>query len=149
MNAEESQAYERFLDEAQSEPVRYIKHDSHAHDDEALYRLANAYGMAYYGLYWLLVELLTARKHHYYDVGDSAGWRRLTSDMGCLCDMSKEECMTFVKRLYDAGLINREWFDELHRVAISRINRDAVVYAETVATKKLGAWKTNRRKLES
>lgn len=148
MTAEEAQAYERFLDEAQSEPVKYIKHDTQAHDDEALYRLANTYGMAYYGLYWLLVELLTGRRHHYYDVGDEAGWRRLTSDMGCLCDMSQEECMTFVKRLYDADLINRQWFDEMHRVSIKRINADAFVYAETVATKKLGAWKTNRRRLD-
>lgn len=139
--------YARLLEEALTEPVKFIKHDSRAHDDEALYRLAYEHGMAYYGMYWLLVELLTGRKHHYYDVSDDAGWRRLARDMGCICDMSVDECKTFVADLYSAGLINREQYDELHRVTITRILRDAHALAETVAQKKLSAWKTNRKKL--
>ena len=140
-------AYERFVEEAESDPIRFIKHDTRAHDDEALYRLANRRGMALYGWYWLLVELLTGRKHHYYDVSDDAGWRRLARDMSCICDMGTDECKEFIAELYNASLINREQYDELQRVTITRILADARAYAESVAGKKIGAWKTNRKKV--
>jgi hypothetical protein len=61
--------------------------------------------------------------------------------------MSVEECRKFISDLYDADLINREQYDELHRVTITRILADARTYAENVASKQLGAWKTNRKKL--
>lgn len=141
------EAYLEFLERAMADPVKFIKHDARAHDDEALYRLANRHGMAMYGWYWLLVELLTGRRHHYYDVSDEAGWRRLARDMSCMCDMTTDECRSFIADLYGADLINREQYDELHRVAITRIMVDAKAYAETVASKQLGAWKTNRKKL--
>lgn len=140
-------AYDEFLERAMTDPIKFIKHDARAHDDEALYRLANRQGMALYGWYWLLAELLTGRKHHYYDVSDDAGWRRLARDMSCICDMSVEECRKFISDLYDADLINREQYDELQRVTITRILTDARTYAENVASKQLGAWKTNRKKL--
>ena len=140
-------AYDEFLERAMTDPIKFIKHDARAHDDEALYRLANRQGMALYGWYWLLAELLTGRKHHYYDVSDDAGWRRLARDMSCICDMSVEECREFISDLYDADLINREQYDELQRVTITRILADARTYAENVASKQLGAWKTNRKKL--
>lgn len=140
-------AYAEFLERAMSDPVKFVKHDARAHDDEALYRLTNKHGMAYYGWYWLLVELLTGRKHHYYDVSDAAGWRRLARDMSCLCDMSTDQCQEFIADLYAADLINREQLDELSRVSITRVLVDAKSYAETVASKQLGAWKTNRKKL--
>ena len=141
------EAYNEFLERAMSDPIKFIKHDARAHDDEALYRLANRKGMALYGWYWLLVELLTGRKHHYYDVSDNAGWRRLARDMSCICDMGVDECRSFIADLYGADLINREQYDELHRVTITRILVDAKTYAENVASKQLGAWKTNRKKL--
>ena len=140
-------AYNEFLERALSDPIKFIKHDARAHDDEALYRLTNRMGMEVYGWYWLLVELLTGRRHHYYDVSDDVGWRRLARDMSCICDMSVDECKSFIASLYGADLINREQYDELHRVTITRILTDAKAYAETVASKQLGAWKTNRKKL--
>lgn len=140
-------AYNEFLERAMSDPVKFVKHDARAHDDEALYRLANAYGMEYYGWYWLLVELLTGRKHHYYDVSDAAGWRRLARDMSCICDMGEDDCRLFISRLLEFGLINNSMFKELHRVSITRVLKDAKSYAETVASKQLTAWKTNRKKL--
>ena len=95
----------------------------------------------------MLVELLTGRKHHYYDVSDDAGWRRLARDMSCICDMGTDECKEFIAELYNASLINREQYDELQRVTITRILADARAYAESVASKKIGAWKTNRKKV--
>lgn len=141
------QAYERFLEEAMREPMKYIKHDCRAHDDEALYRLVNRHGMQWYGWYWLLAELLASRKDHSYDVSDDAGWRRLTIDLSCMYDMSMDECKLFVAELDSVGLINHGQLSELHKVVITRIRMDANSYAEDVASKKLGAWKTNRRKL--
>ena len=141
------EAYNEFLERAMSDPIKFIKHDARAHDDEALYRLANRKGMALYGWYWLLVELLTGRKHHYYDVSDNAGWRRLARDMSCICDMGVDECKSFIADLYGADLINREQYDELHRVTITRILVDAKTYAEAVAIKQLAAWKMNRKKM--
>lgn len=140
-------AYNEFLERAMSDPIKFIKHDARAHDDEALYRLANRKGMALYGWYWLLVELLTGRKHHYYDVSDDAGWRRLARDMSCICDMGTDECKEFIAELYNASLINREQYDELQRVTITRILADAKTYAEAVAIKQLAAWKMNRKKM--
>lgn len=140
-------AYNEFLERAMSDPIKFIKHDTRAHDDEALYRLANRKGMALYGWYWLLVELLTGRKHHYYDVSDDAGWRRLARDMSCICDMGTDECKEFIAELYNASLINREQYDELQRVTITRILADAKTYAEAVAIKQLAAWKMNRKKM--
>ena len=143
------QAYDRFLEEAMREPVKFLKHDSRAHDDEALYRLVNRHGMEWYGWYWLLAELLTGRKDHSYDVSDEAGWRRLSIDMSCMCDMSVDQCKLFIAELDAMGLINHDQLSELHKVVITRIRIDAYAYAEGTASKKLGAWKTNRRKMFS
>lgn len=137
---------DQFLDEARREPVKYFKHDVNAHDDEALYRFAYENGMAYYGLYWLLVELLTARRGHSYDVSDAAGWRRMAVDMSALCDMSVDECKKFVGALDKAHLISHEHLAECQKVAIKRINADSEAYAESVVAHRMGSWKTNKSK---
>ena len=144
---EAMQAYERFLEEARRDPIKYAHHDARAHDDEALYRLVANHGMAYYGWYWLLVELLSGRKDHAYDVSDEFGWRRLARDMSCMCDISVEDCQLFIMELASMGLVSREHLSETHKVVIRRILIDAEKYAEEVAKKKLGAWKTNRKRM--
>lgn len=140
-------AYERFLDEARQEPIKYVKHDNKSHDDEALYRLVAQHGMEWYGWYWLLVELLAGRKNHSYDVSDEVGWRRLTRDMSCMVDMSAEDCKLFIMELASMGLVSKEHLSEAQKVVIKRILTDAEKYAEEVAKKKLGAWKTNRKRM--
>lgn len=156
-------AYERFLEDAMGEPVKYFKHDTNAHDDDALYRFVHEYGMAYYGWYWLLVEQLNKRRDHCYKVrrvgatapdgvvyateDDPVGWRRLSMDMSCMCDMDVEHCKKFVAALDAYGLISHEQLAEMGQVVINRIRFDANTYAESVAKKKLGAWKTNRKAL--
>lgn len=146
--AEEAEAaYSIFYEEALREPIKYLKHDARAHDDEALYRLANRHGMAYYGLYWLLAELLTGRKDHSYDVSDEAGWRRLAWDLSCMELIDVDDCKAFVAELAALDLISREQLNEMQKVVITRIRLDANAYAERTASKKLGAWKTNRNRL--
>jgi hypothetical protein len=141
------EAYDEFFDAAMSEPIKYLKHDTNSHEDDKLYRLVSMHGMSYYGMYWVLSENVAKRKGHYYDVSDEVGWKKLARDMSCLCDVTVDQCKRFVGALYDLGLIIPEQYDELHRVAIMRIMRDAYKYAESVAGRKLGAWKTNRKKL--
>lgn len=141
------QAYEGYLEEAMREPVKFVKHDARAHDDEKLYRLVNKNGIEWYGWYWLLVELLTGRKDHSYDVSDDAGWRRLAIDMSCMCDMDVDFCKLFVMELAHFGLISQEQLSERQHVVITRVRMDATAYAESVASKKLGAWKANQRKM--
>ena len=148
--AEECRAhYDACLEEALREPVKYIKHDTSSHDDEALYRLVQAWPdhMAAYGWWWLLKELLTARRDHSYDVSDDIGWRRLAHDMSCMCDMDADTCRLFVAELDHMGLINHDQLAEMDKVVINSVRVDAMSYAEGVAAKKLGAWKTNRKKL--
>ena len=140
-----AEAYQRFMEEARGEPVRFIKHDTNAHDDDGLYRMVEHEGIAYYGWYWLLVELLTGRRGHTYDVSDYVGWRRFAHDMGCMTPITVEECKGFVESLLTYGLISAEHY-EIGKVAILRILRDAETYAEGVADKKIGAWKTNRKR---
>ena len=142
-------AYQDFYEDAIAEPIKYIKHDSRAHDDDALYCLVSDGGMAYLGWYWVLVELLAGRKGHYYDVSEPWCWKKLANDMSCMCPMSVEECQRFIVKLYELDLIISEQYEELHRVAIARMLRDAQEYARDVAGKKVGAWKTNRKKLLS
>lgn len=144
---EAEMAYNRFLEEAMREPVKYLKHDNRAHDDEALYRLVNRNGMEWYGWYWLLAELLAGRKDHSYDVSDEAGWRRLSIDMSCMCPMDVEECKAFISTLDSMSLINHDYLTEMRKVTITRIRTDAYSYAEATAAKKLGAWKTNRKRM--
>ena len=140
-------AYDDFLEDARGEPIKYFKHDTDAHNDDALYRLVDEHGMEWYGWYWLLIELLTRRRGHKYDVSSNAGWRKLSHDMSCLTDMSTDECKAFIAELAEYGLVSKEYLDELHCVAVRRILVDSERYAESVASKKLGAWKTNRRRM--
>lgn len=137
---------ERLLNEARGMCPRYVRHDVTAHEDDALSMMVEESGMAFYGWYWLLVELLTARKGHYYDISDDRGWRRLSHDMSCMCTISVPRCKTFVATLYDLDLISREHHDELKRLAITRVLRDTETYAQGVAKRKLSAYNTNAKR---
>lgn len=140
-------AYQQFYEEALRDPTRYLRHDTDAHDDEALYRLASRHGMAYYGYFWLLAECLAARKGNSYDVSDDAGWRRLAWDLSIIEPMSVDDCKLFVAELAALDLISQEHLSELHLVTSRRIRKDKEEYARTIAQKRLGAWKTNQKRL--
>lgn len=145
----EFEAYERLLEEALAEPIKFLKHDNMSHADEKLARLVAKHGMAWFGWYWLLAELLAGRTDHSYDVSDDYGWRRLAHDMSCMCEMSTDECKAFVAELDAFGLLSHEHLEEMSKVVITRVRIDAYAYAETVATKRFGAWKTNRKRMLS
>ncbi len=132
---------ELFMDEAMRSSVPHVFHDSSAHRDASLRRLVRDGGMASYGRYWLLVELLTSSPAHRYDLSDEFGWEMLAQDMSRLEPMDVDECKAFVGQLYHYDLISREHYDELSELLITRVLRDVQRYAEGTAKKKLGAWK--------
>lgn len=132
---------ELFMDEAMRSSVPHVFHDSSAHRDASLRRLVRDGGMAAYGRYWLLVELLTSSPAHRYDVSDEFGWEMLAQDMSRLEPMNVDECKAFVGQLYHYDLISRDHYDELSQLLITRVIRDIQNYADSVARKKLGAWK--------
>lgn len=132
---------ELFMDEAMRSSVPHVFHDSSAHRDASLRRLVRDGGMAAYGRYWLLVELLTSSPAHRYDVSDEFGWEMLAQDMSRLEPMTVDECKAFIGQLYHYDLISRDHYDELSQLLITRVIRDIQNYADNVARKKLGAWK--------
>lgn len=132
---------ELFMDEAMRSSVPHVFHDSSAHRDASLRRLVREGGMAAYGRYWLLIELLTSSPAHRYDVSDEFGWEMLAQDMSRLEPMTVDECKAFVGQLYHYDLISRDHYDELSQLLITRVIRDIQNYADSVARKKLGAWK--------
>ena len=141
-NAAQDEAQrELFMDEAMRSSVPHVFHDSSAHRDASLRRLVRDGGMAAYGRYWLLVELLTSSPAHRYDVSDEFGWEMLAQDMSWLEPMTVDECKAFVGQLYHYDLISRDHYDELSQLLITRVIRDIQNYADSVARKKLGAWK--------
>lgn len=140
-------AYQQFYDEALRERPKYIQHDIDAHNSEELSRLGQLYGMEAWGRYWHLAELLAGRRNSAYDVSDNLGWERLAWDLSSMQRMSVDDCKEFIGNLADLGLVSREHLTELHQVTIRRIRKDREEYARTVAQKRLGAWKTNQRRL--
>lgn len=140
-------AYQQFFEEALHEPTKYLPHDINASRDEALSRLGQRYGMAYYGYYWLLVELLAGRRDCSYDVRDELGWERLAWDLSIMQRMTVDECKEFVAHLAELDLISREHFEELHLVTSRRVRRDREDYAREVAQKRLGGWRSSQKRL--
>lgn len=141
--------FERLLDDAKKEPIKYIRHDVNAHADDALLDLCLCNGIAAYGMYWLLSEKLMEREGHYYDLSTTSGAYAFRRDMSALGDVTMEECESFVDQLAERGLVAREWWLEDRKVAIGRILRDSEDIASKLASRRLGAVKTNERKLKN
>lgn len=73
----------------------YFSHDSNAHNDTKILSMVCDYGMAGYGMYWVLIENLRDQsdfrlKH------DKQTWRALAMKMQCTCEAVKkyiEDCV--------------------------------------------------------
>ena len=68
MDDKELQMYQTFYDEALATPMDFIIHDCNASYDDKLREAAADGGWGFYGMWWRLVELLTAKDGHFYDV---------------------------------------------------------------------------------
>lgn len=95
--------------EEMAKPIDWFRHDSDANADPAVARLlVGPDGLAFYGLYWLLVEHLAARDRHIYSIRDDNDWAVLARDL-TLYPRSQDDmalCHRFVETLADLGLID-------------------------------------------
>ena len=153
--AEINAQYHAFEQEALLEPMEYFPHDNNAHLDDAMRLVVTSCDSPSEGLamgykYWCLMELLTARKGHLYDVSTDQGWRFLSIDMStCGVVVDVDQCKELVSLLLAAGLLSRAAYDEAHHVLSERVCHNAAQYAKRTADKKIGAWKTNRAKAKT
>ena len=104
---ERRERYDAYLAEAVVKPLGWFKHDADAHDDPKLQDLRDMLGMAGYGRYWLLVEVLAGREAHQYAVEDRATgrdrWARLAMELEF--DGGITQAKAFVGMLDELGLV--------------------------------------------
>lgn len=134
--AERQALYDDTLQEEAVKPLKWVSHDTDAHNDDGLRRLRMRHGWEAIGRWWHLVELLAARRGHCYDVSTDEGWEMLAEDMLCDADGARE----LVGWLSELGLIESEMLEGEGVVRSERIERVAWKAAESVASGKVGAW---------
>lgn len=145
LTADEQAKLDEFREQAKADPLDWFKHDNNAHMDEGMRMLIASHGMAAYGLYWCLMELLAARRGHYYDVSTELGWQFLAKDMSPGIEvMSVDECKSFVHALAAHGKIDRECLEESGHVISNRICRNAAERNESTAQNKFKGWRSGR-----
>lgn len=136
--AERQARYDAFMAEEILRPMEYFKHDADARDDPKLQDLRDELGMEGYGRYWILVEVLAGREGHAYEVEDRATgrdrWRRLAQELEC----GEDEAKSFISKLDELRLIDRELYRERGKVSIERLARNAYEAAEYVARRRMG-----------
>lgn len=142
--SEEAILRDRLLDEELSKPLEYFKHDTNAHEDEKILDLVDEGGLAWYGLYWLLVEHLVGRKSHCYDLNKPNDCHRLIANMNALAPVDGGEVEKFIRRCADIGLIDGVAYKEYNRIAIGRIFDNAQIAAHSRASRRLGGIKSRR-----
>lgn len=142
----EIQLKEQLYQEELRTPLQYFKHDCNAHDDTALASITFEHGMAYYGLYWLLIEHLYTRKEHYYDLSTPLGKHQLMQDLNTLCPIEESEVDTFIETLASNNLIDKEIYAESKRVIIGRVLDNIETKARSKAGKRYGGLSKSRSK---
>lgn len=112
-----------------AKPMLWFRHDVDAHDDLKCKRLLRRLGMAGYGRWWRLLEIIYAESGHAISVEDAEDAEMLADD---LCMESTDELADFLGTLADIGLIempgdgtvrgNQRAQDEQVRFGINRVN---------------------------
>lgn len=132
--------YEELYDEEVLRPMDFFPHDCNASDDPKLQRLRDEHGWEAMGRWWRIVEAMSAAQGHYLDVSREAQWARLAATLELEgADRARE----FVGWLAECGLVDREALGNNH-VMSARVIRNAEYVARRVASRRLGAWVTNR-----
>ena len=142
---DEQAKLDEFREQAKNDPLDWFKHDNNAHMDESIRMLITEQGMAAYGLYWCLMELLAARKGHYYDVSTDIGWQFLAKDMSPGVEvMSVDDCKSYIATLARYGKIDRECLEVSGHVICNRICRNAAERNESTAQNKFKGWRSGK-----
>lgn len=134
---EKEEMYQSLFQQAVDEPMEYFPHDTNTFDDDSLWGFFEEMGYRGLGMFWRLIELLSAKKGHAYRKDD----RRLPQALY----ISAEECGSFLDSLSRHGLLDRPLYQDGY-IASGRVQRNAEGYAAKVAGMRLGAAMTNRKK---
>lgn len=144
---ERRERYDAYVADALLKPLGYFKHDADAHDDPKLQDLRDVLGMAGYGRYWLLVEVLAGREAHQYEVEDRRSgrdrWARFAMELEF--DGGPVQAKAFIGTLEELHLIDRELYEARGVVSIRRLADNAYEMAEATAKRRMGAWRTNQK----
>lgn len=145
LTEDEQAKLDELREQAKSDPLDWFKHDNDAHKDQGLRLLIVSRGMAAYGLYWCLMEVLAAQENHLYDVSTEIGWQLLARDLSPGVEvMGAGECMDFIRALAELGLVSRECLEVSGHVVSERICRNAAERNESTAQNRFKGWRSGR-----
>lgn len=147
---ERDDAYNEFKAKALTEPLDWFKHDTNARVDEKVRYMIAERGLEWYGLWWVLVELLYQQKGHIYDVSTDIGWRMLALDISSCgiffdIDKTKEAMNVFVHY----GLLDKVSFNEFSHVTNARVLDIVDEIASGKATLQIKGWLAHQGKDET
>lgn len=115
-----------------SRPMAYFSHDSDAALDIKCRRLIRREGMAGYGRWWRLCELMAAEEGHRIDVGSAEDAEIYAEEL--MLD-GVEELTDFLRTLCDVGLVQMPGDGT---VSSERMLKNAEVFGEKRANGRLG-----------
>lgn len=143
---EEEAIFSRLKAEEMQKPLSYVPHDTDAMMDDEIRMCVIENGIAIYGVWWCLVELLAKRRSHRYDVTDELGWRFLAADMSAVGEtFTADQMKSFVQIFEDHGLLHIDREGDRQFLTNDRVIRTAIASAEKTAQRRLGAALTNGR----
>lgn len=122
----------REIEAEAARPMAFFPHDTNASQDIKLELLLDDYGMAGYGRWWRLCELLGAADGHRIEIGNARVARVVTRNL--MFD-SVNDLMAFVKELADLGLIDMPGDGY---ISSKRMNRNAEYFGKKRAAGRKG-----------
>lgn len=132
---------QRLYEDELKATMPYFKHDVNAHEDENISAFVYENGIAYYGLYWLMVERLYARRTHYYDLAKPQEKHQLLIDLSYFSVMSEDELDAFISALAQHQLIDSEIYAESKKLIVARVLENIDQKAKAKANQRFGGIK--------
>ena len=128
---------QREIEAEAARPMAFFPHDTNASQDIKLELLLDDYGMAGYGRWWRLCELLGAADGHRIEIGNARVAKVVARN---LMYETVNDLMAFVKELADLGLIDMPGDGY---ISSKRMNRNAEYFGKKRAAGRKGG-KTKR-----
>lgn len=120
------------IERAAARPMAYFSHDANSAHDIKCRKLIRREGMAGYGRWWRLCELLAATDSHVLEIGTDEDRELYAEELGC---ETAEEFMRFLATLSDVGLIRMPGDGTVYS---ERMMRNAEQFGEKRANGRMG-----------
>ena len=120
------------IERAAARPMAFFPHDANASQDMKVELLLEDCGMAGYGRWWRLCELLAATDSHVLEIGTDEDRELYAEELGC---ETAEEFMRFLATLSDVGLIRMPGDGTVYS---ERMMRNAEQFGEKRANGRMG-----------